>query len=119
MVASLDLDEEIDLKSLDSNHNSDNSFWEFYRPIMDDFEAKKRLVRTDPETAFRIFNIHKDEELGMLFIDKYRSDEKYNSTAYFISVEMGTPIKRIREPSDFWVYSLEQVENPLRLNLDD
>ncbi len=58
MESSLDLDAEIGLlEPVAGNGKGDNSFWEFYRPIMDDFNAKKRLVRTDPETTIRIFDM--------------------------------------------------------------
>ena len=114
MEAGLDIDEELELLELgaEKDYKNDNSFWEIYRPIMDDFDAKKRLVELDPETAIRIFDIHGDEELGALFIDRYRRDDTYNSAAYFISVDMGSPIKRIREPSEFWAYEKTAVERP-------
>ena len=66
-----------------------------------------------------VFLIHRDkdgnrdDELGMLFIEAYRNDEKYNSAAYFMALDMGSRIRRLHEPSDFWVYSLEQVESPV------
>ena len=106
MESALDIDEELELLELgaEKSHKNDNSFWGIYRPIQDDIAAKEKLVRTDPETAIRIFDIHKDEELGALFIINYRDNVKYNSAAYFISVDMGSPIKRLREPSDFWTY---------------
>ena len=115
MESALDIDEELELLELgaEKSHKNDNSFWGIYRPIQDDIAAKEKLVRTDPETAIRIFDIHKDEELGALFIINYRDNVKYNSAAYFISVDMGSPIKRLREPSDFWTYEKTAIESPV------
>lgn len=120
MESGLDLDEDFELLELDIDKISkiDNSFWEIYRPIKDNINAKESLVRNNPEMAIKIFEIHRDEELGDLFIRHYRNDREYNSAAYFISVDMGISIKRLREPSDFWTYTLEQVENPQLLRLD-
>ena len=108
----IDEDLDVDAEGLVTK-KCDNSFWEIYRPLQDDIPAKRRLVATDPDTAIRIFDIHRDEELGALFIDRYKKDERYNSSAYFIALEIGSNIRRLHEPSEFWFYSLESIENPV------
>ena len=65
---------------------------------------KKKLVRQNPDLVERIFTLFHNCELGTLYVNKYGTSQDRHHTAYFISIELGTPItRRLPLPEDYYV----------------
>jgi hypothetical protein len=70
----------------------------------------RAFVRFFPDESQRFFSIFehnrddsscrpkRDKIIGPAFVKKYKSDAQYNSSAYFISLELNAPINRLISP---------------------
>ena len=87
-----------DLLSQFSKNYGRTSEDDFVKRYLDTLRFKekdrRRLVKDDPLFVDRAFTIFRDAQLGRLFVDEYADSQDFHHTAYFISVELGTPINR-------------------------
>lgn len=79
-------------------------------------QEKMRAIREHPDLVERIFTLFHDRELGQLYVNYYGDSRDKHHTAYFISVELGTPIRR-RLPVSGDGYEFDQETQELfRMN---
>jgi len=77
-----------------------NSLSAWYRRRVEKNPAmKEKIVHCDPHLAQYLFYVFHDREIGGLFVSKYAEDPHLHHSAYFISLELGTPLQRREEPA--------------------
>lgn len=66
----------------------------FHLLLRGTLQEKMRAVRERPDLVERCFTLFHDRELGQLYVDQYGDSGERHHTAYFISAELGVPIRR-------------------------
>ena len=72
-----------------------NQFSAWYEAtVAGNAHVKRELVEQKPDLAFRVAMIFHDRELSEIFINRYETDGRNNSMAYFLAERLGRTIHR-------------------------